>query len=100
MEMVMLDFHRMNRAALWARFSFSVRKPHFSYVFTAASYFDTYDCTIVQNVYPVIVEVTLVLEVQNDITPVDLFFNPTIALVPCGDNPRYEAWEQKKRDLK
>lgn len=72
--MVVLDSYRMSCAALRARFSFSVFKPHFPYVFTAASNFDTYDCTVVQEVYPVIVEVTLVLEVQNDITPVNNFY--------------------------
>ena len=90
--MVMLNGHRVNRAALWALFCFSVFKPHFSNVFTAAGNFNTYNGTIVQKVDPVIVEVTLVLEVQNDITPVNNFFcNPTIALLPCGDNPRKEA---------
>lgn len=74
MEMVVLDGHRMNRAALWALFCFSVLKPHFSYVFSAAGNFDTYNGTIVQEVYTVIVEVTLVLDVQNYITPVLYFF--------------------------
>jgi len=74
MEMVVLDSHRMNRAALWTLFSFAVFKPHFSNVFTATGNFDTYNGTIVQKVYPVIVEVTLVLEVQNDITPVNIYF--------------------------
>lgn len=74
MKMVVLDGHHMNRAALWARFSFAILETHFAYMFAAASNFDTYNCTVVQEVYSVIVEVTFVLVVQNDITPVNKFF--------------------------
>lgn len=69
--MVVLNSHRVNCAALWALFGFSVFKPHFSNVFAATCNFNTYNGITVQEVYPVIVEVTLVLEVQNYITPVN-----------------------------
>ena len=98
MEVVVLDNYRVNCAAQRAFFAFAVFEPHFANVFATAGNFNADYCSVIKDIYPVVVAVAFVLVVHDYITPYKvLLSNPNIALDSLRDNPVYVSFFIKKR---